>query len=98
MNPGNDIRRNVYKGQHTYVAGGIFTISVEDPNRNYGIVNIPNSVNIPFFIQSELVINPFGLIILLNCSTLLWIMAVSINFMFITPVRTTWMVTAFLIS
>lgn len=56
---GNDIRRNVYRGQHTYVAGGIFPISVEDPNRNYGIVNIPNSVNTPFFIESELVINPF---------------------------------------
>ncbi|GAB4322657.1 MAG: hypothetical protein Kow00127_15340 [Bacteroidales bacterium] len=55
------IRRNEYVGQHTYPssAGGIFTISVEDPNRNYGIINIPNSVNIPFYIETELVINPF---------------------------------------
>lgn len=55
----NIIQRNVYIGEHTYVGGGIFLLSVEDPNRNYGIANIPNSVNIPFFIQTELVINPF---------------------------------------
>ena len=55
----NIIQRNVYIGEHTYVGGGIFTLSMEDPNRNYGIVNIPNSVNIPFYIQTELVINPF---------------------------------------
>jgi len=53
------IRRNEYVGQHTYAGSGIFNISLEDPNRNYGIVNIPNSVNIPFFIETELVINPF---------------------------------------
>lgn len=55
----NIIQRNVYIGEHTYIAPGIFKLSVEDPNRNYGIVNIPNSVNIPFFIETELVINPF---------------------------------------
>ena len=53
------IRRNEYIGQHTYAGAGTFIMSVEDPNRNYGIVNIPNSVNVPFYIQSELVINPF---------------------------------------
>ncbi|MCB2221239.1 MAG: gliding motility-associated C-terminal domain-containing protein [Bacteroidetes bacterium] len=55
------IRRNEYVGQHTYPSsgGGTFIISVEDPNRNYGIVNIPNSVNIPFYIETQLVINPF---------------------------------------
>ncbi|HRY33109.1 MAG TPA: gliding motility-associated C-terminal domain-containing protein [Bacteroidales bacterium] len=55
----NDIRRNVYVGQHTYPGLGEYLISVEDPNRNYGILNIPNSVNIPFFIESLLVISPF---------------------------------------
>jgi gliding motility-associated-like protein len=64
------IRRNEYVGQHTYAGAGTFVLSVEDPNRNYGIVNIPNSVNVPFYIQSELVINPFvgsnNSVILLN--------------------------------
>lgn len=55
----NDIRRNVYKGQHTYSAPDVYVISMEDPNRNYGIINIPNSVNVPLYVQTELVINPF---------------------------------------
>ncbi len=56
----NNISRNVYAGaQHTFPGQGTYTVSVEDPNRNYGVLNIPNSVNVPFFIQTELVINPF---------------------------------------
>ncbi len=55
----NDIRRNVYIGQHTYSGASTYTISMEDPNRNYGIINIPNSVNVPFYIETKLVINPF---------------------------------------
>ncbi|MCF8368258.1 MAG: gliding motility-associated C-terminal domain-containing protein [Bacteroidales bacterium] len=54
-----EIRRNEYIGQHTYAGNGSFKISLEDPNRNYGIVNIPNSVNIPFYIETLLIINPF---------------------------------------
>lgn len=53
------VRLNEYEGQHTYAGDGNFKMSVEDPNRNYGVVNIPNSVNIPFFIETQLVINPF---------------------------------------
>jgi gliding motility-associated-like protein len=59
INLPNDIRRNVYKGQHTYSAPAVYVISLEDPNRNYGIINIPNSVNVPLYIQTVLVINPF---------------------------------------
>ncbi|MCX6235261.1 MAG: gliding motility-associated C-terminal domain-containing protein [Bacteroidetes bacterium] len=55
----NDIRRNVYVGQHTYSGYSAYVISLEDPNRNYGIINIPNSVNVPLYIQTTLVINPF---------------------------------------
>lgn len=50
---------NVYRMRHTYPAPGTYTLAVEDPNRNFGVVNIPNSVNVPMFVQSELVINPF---------------------------------------
>jgi gliding motility-associated-like protein len=32
---------------------------MEDPNRNYGVVNIPNSVNVPMYVETELVINAF---------------------------------------
>ncbi len=46
-------------GIHTYPAPGSYIMTMEDPNRNAGIINIPNSVNIPFFIETTLVINPF---------------------------------------
>ena len=56
---GNDIQHNTYVATHTYVAVGTYIISMEDPNRNGGIINIPNSVDKPFYIQSTLIINPF---------------------------------------
>ena len=55
----NDITLNIYKGLHTFPAPGTYTVSVEDPNRNFGVVNIPNSVNVPMYIETSLVINPF---------------------------------------
>lgn len=58
-NLGNDISQNIYTAEHTYAGNGIYTVSFEDPNRNAGIVNIPNSVNIPFYIETTLIINPF---------------------------------------
>lgn len=58
-NLGNDISQNIYVGDHTYSGNGIFTVSFEDPNRNAGIVNIPNSVSVPFYIETTLIINPF---------------------------------------
>lgn len=55
----DDMRRNTYVGIHTYPGPGTYTISMEDPNRNGGVVNIPNSIDVPFYIESVLVINPF---------------------------------------
>jgi gliding motility-associated-like protein len=54
-----DTKKNVYVGLHTFPAASSYIISFEDPNRNGGVVNIPNSVNIPFFVSSTLIINPF---------------------------------------
>ena len=59
INLPDDISRNTYVGQHTYPGPDTYIISLEDPNRNGGILNIPNSVNVPFYIQTLLVINPF---------------------------------------
>ena len=58
---GNDIKKNVYVAQHTYPgpSPSPYMISAEDPNRNAGILNIPNSVNVVFYIQTALYINPF---------------------------------------
>jgi gliding motility-associated-like protein len=59
---GNDIKKNVYIDQHTYPGPNPspYVISVEDPNRNASVLNIPNSVNVVFYIQTELIINPFA--------------------------------------
>lgn len=56
---GNDIGRNIYQSIHTYPGPASYLISVEDPNRNGGVINIPNSITIPFYIQTVLIINPF---------------------------------------
>lgn len=55
----NDIRRNKYVRQHTFPAPGEFTVSLEDPNRNGGVINIPNSIEQPFYIYTTLMVNPF---------------------------------------
>ena len=59
VNMDNNISKNVYVAQHTFPAAGTFHVTFEDPNRNAGIVNIPSSVEIPFFIETIIVINPF---------------------------------------
>jgi len=54
-----EIKMNIYKGTHTYSAPSTYVIYFEDPNRNGGVINIPNSVNVPFYVQSTLIISPF---------------------------------------
>ncbi len=54
----NFYRRNVYIMQHTYPGPGIYKIVMQDPNRNAGVKNIPNSVNVVFSISTILTINP----------------------------------------
>lgn len=50
-------KKNIYEAVHTYSGDGNYIITMEDPNRNEGICNIPNSVDQSFFLRSELVIN-----------------------------------------
>jgi len=52
----NDIKRNEYVAEHTYPTRGTFKLSVTDPNRIAGILNVdfPNSVNIRFYIETTL--------------------------------------------
>lgn len=55
---GNDVKKNIYKGTHTYNSSGSYVLWFEDPNRNAGVSNIPQSVSVPFYVQSELLISP----------------------------------------
>jgi gliding motility-associated-like protein len=54
----NFYRRNIYKINHTYPGPGVYKIVVQDPNRNAGVKNIPNSVNVIFCISTILTVNP----------------------------------------
>jgi gliding motility-associated-like protein len=50
----NDTKRNFYIATHTYPARATYVVSMTDPNRNGGILNVnfPNSENIKFHIQT----------------------------------------------
>jgi gliding motility-associated-like protein len=54
----NYYKKNIYKITHTYPGPGVYKIVVQDPNRNLGIKNIPNSVNVIFCISTILTVNP----------------------------------------
>ena len=56
---GDNYTLNIYRMIHNYSSAGTYVISMEDPDRNYGVVNVPNSVSVPMYIESELVVNPF---------------------------------------
>ena len=49
----NDVKINYYTAEHTYPGRGTYTLAMMDPNRVKDIRNIRNSVNIPFFIQTQ---------------------------------------------
>ena len=51
-------QRNIYISQHTFPGPGVYGIVVQDPNRNEGVKNIPNSVNVVFSIRTTIFINP----------------------------------------
>lgn len=54
----NYYQRNVYIAQHTFPGPGTYEIVVEDPNRNLGVKNIPNSVNVIFSVKTIITVNP----------------------------------------
>lgn len=51
-------RRNRYVAKHTFPGPGIYEILVQDPNRNFGVQNIPNSVNTVFSVKTALFVDP----------------------------------------
>ncbi len=53
----NYYKKNVYTITHTYPGPGVYKIVVQDPNRNDGVKNIPNSVNVVFSISTTLIVN-----------------------------------------
>ncbi|MCC7503164.1 MAG: gliding motility-associated C-terminal domain-containing protein [Flavobacteriales bacterium] len=59
-----DVQKNFYTEQHVYPGPGVYLLQYIDPNRIEGVVNIPNSVDVPMCVQTELIISVAGN----NCS------------------------------
>lgn len=58
FNVGPDIQRNVYVATHPYPGNGSYIMYFVDENRNADVRNIAGSVNIPFYVETKLVISP----------------------------------------
>lgn len=54
-----NVKKNVYSCVHTYGGPGFYKIYMFDRNRNSGVLNVPNSVNQPFYLETLLSINAF---------------------------------------
>jgi gliding motility-associated-like protein len=55
--PNTDYYFNTYIANHTYPGPGVYEILMEDPNRNQGVNNIPNSVNVIFSIKTVMLVS-----------------------------------------
>ena len=56
---GDGIATASFTIDHIYSASSSYTISYSEPNRNEGVVNMDGSVNTRFYIETEIVIDPF---------------------------------------
>ncbi|EAY26227.1 T9SS C-terminal target domain-containing protein [Microscilla marina] len=56
---GNNTTRNIYVIEHTYPSPQAYTIYFAEENRNAGVLNMINSVDTPFSVETRLLIDPF---------------------------------------
>ena len=56
---GNGVGLTRFKVEHTYSSSGTYIVTYQEPNRNGGILNMDNSINTPFYVESILRIDPF---------------------------------------
>lgn len=56
---GDEIAINIFYSQHTFPGPGMYTISYREHNRNPDIVNMDNSVNTSFYVETVIIIDPF---------------------------------------
>ena len=58
INAEQEIGRTTFQVQHIFPGPGTYTLTFLEFNRNDNIRNIPNSVNTPFYIETQIVIYP----------------------------------------
>jgi gliding motility-associated-like protein len=56
---GDEVALVIFYAQHTFPGPGTFTVSYREFNRNASVANMDNSVNTPFYIETQIVIDPF---------------------------------------
>jgi len=56
---GDEVATASFTIEHTYPSQGIYTIGYIEPNRNEGVLNIDNSVNTTFYVETQIQIDPF---------------------------------------
>lgn len=56
---GNQTEKLLYITTYTFAGPGEFKVGVGIRNRNPNVLNIPNSINTPFYIESTFLISPF---------------------------------------
>ncbi|MGL1885332.1 MAG: gliding motility-associated C-terminal domain-containing protein [Reichenbachiella sp.] len=54
----DEIAKNVYTVEHTFQTPGRWLVSYNELNRNAGVVNMSNSVDTPFYIETVIIIDP----------------------------------------
>jgi gliding motility-associated-like protein len=55
----DNVAVNRFVVTHTFPSIGDFVVSYKEQNRNPGVMNMTNSVNTPFYIETKIVIDPF---------------------------------------
>jgi len=56
---GNQIEKNTFIITHTFQGPGEYTIRFQEFNRNDKTLNMDNSVNTPFYVETQITIDPF---------------------------------------
>jgi hypothetical protein len=56
---GNETSLTKYTISHTYQAPGAYTVIVKEFFRNASVINMENSVETPFFVSTQVVVDPF---------------------------------------
>ncbi|MTI22170.1 gliding motility-associated C-terminal domain-containing protein [Fulvivirga sp. RKSG066] len=56
---GDEVATAEFTIEHTYASPGTYKIGYVEPNRNEGVLNIDNSVETTFYVETEINIDPF---------------------------------------
>jgi hypothetical protein len=59
LNPDGSVATASFTTEHTYAGPGKYLISYREPNRNEGVLNMDNSVNTTFYIETLINIDPY---------------------------------------